>query len=200
MAQTNMRSGKLSENTAQLCEQVVIAGFGGQGIILAGKLLAQTAMKAGKEVTYMPSYGAEVRGGTANCMVVIAKDPISSPVIDKPDTVIAMNKASVDKFAPKLKSGGLLIMNSSLIDKTPKLDESIEVVSLPADKIAYELGSTKVANMVALGAYLQKRGLLSHETAADCLPDVLAQRYHVTIPLNKKALQKGAQFIKGHGG
>ena len=183
-----------------LYEQVVIAGFGGQGIILVGKLLAQTAMKAGKEVTYMPSYGAEVRGGTANCMVVIANDPISSPVIDSPDTVIAMNKASLDKFAPKVKSGGLLIVNSSLVDKFPKLDDSIKVIRLPADKLAHELGSTKVANMVALGAYLQKRGLFGYETAADCLPDVLAQRYHITIPLNKNALQKGARFVKENAG
>ena len=182
--------------TTNSFEQVVIAGFGGQGIILVGKLLAQAAMKAGREVTYMPAYGAEVRGGTANCMLVIADDPIASPVIDSPDTVIAMNKASLDKFAPKLKKGGLLIMNSSLIDQTPKFDDSIEIVRLPADKLALDLGSTKVANMVALGAYLQKRGIFGHKLAADCLPDVLAQRYHVTIPLNKKALQKGAQFVK----
>jgi 2-oxoglutarate ferredoxin oxidoreductase subunit gamma len=182
------------------CEQVIIAGFGGQGIILVGKLLAQTAMKAGKEVTYMPSYGAEVRGGTANCVLVIADDPISSPVIDSPDAVIAMNKASLDKFAPKIKPAGLLVMNSSLIDRMPKLDDSIEVVKIPADQIAVELGGVKVANMVALGAYLQKRGLFGPEAAADCLPDILAERYHVTIPLNKKALQKGAQFVKENGG
>jgi len=177
-------------------EQVIIAGFGGQGIILAGKLLAQAAMKAGKEVTFMPSYGAEVRGGTANCVIVIADEPISSPVIDKPDALIAMNKASLEKFGPKIKPAGLLVMNSSLIDRMPKLDESIEIVQIPADKIAVELGSIKVANMVALGAYLQKRGLFSPEAAADCLPDVLAERYHVTIPLNKKAIQKGAEFVK----
>jgi 2-oxoglutarate ferredoxin oxidoreductase subunit gamma len=182
------------------CEQVVISGFGGQGIILVGKLLAQTAMKAGKEITCMPAYGAEVRGGTANCVLVIADSPISSPVIDKPDTVIAMNKASVDKFAPKIKSGGLLVINSSLVDESPKFDDSIRVVKIPADHIAIELGSVKVANMVALGAYLQKCGLFSSEDAAECLPDVLAERYHVTIPLNKKALQKGAQFAKETGG
>jgi 2-oxoglutarate ferredoxin oxidoreductase subunit gamma len=182
------------------CEQVVIAGFGGQGIILASKLLAQAASKAGKEVTLMPSYGAEVRGGTSNCMLVIAQEAISSPVIDSPDTVIAMNNASLNKFGPRLKKGGLLIMNSSLINETPTLDDSIEVVRLPADDIAQGLGSKKVANMVALGAYLQKRGLLSPDLAADCLPDVLAERYHVTIPLNKKALQKGAEFIKENCG
>jgi len=178
------------------CQQVVISGFGGQGIILVGKLLAQTAMKAGKEVTYMPAYGAEVRGGTANCVIVISDNPISSPVIDKPDAVIAMNKASVDKFAPKLKPAGLLILNSSLVDEIPKLDASIKVVKIPADHIAVELGSVKVANMVALGAYLEKCGVLKLETAGDSLPDVLAERYHVTIPLNKKALQKGAEFVR----
>ncbi|MBN2020079.1 MAG: 2-oxoacid:acceptor oxidoreductase family protein [Sedimentisphaerales bacterium] len=181
-------------------QQVVIAGFGGQGIILAGKLLAQAAMKSGREVTYMPSYGAEVRGGTANCMLVIAQEAISSPVIDSPDTVIAMNKASVAKFAPKLKTGGLLIFNSSLVDQAPKTNVSIEVIALPADKIAHELGSTKVANMVALGAYLQKSGIFGPESAANCLADVLAERYHVTIPLNKKALQQGAEFVKKTSG
>jgi 2-oxoglutarate ferredoxin oxidoreductase subunit gamma len=185
--------------TNGFCQQVVIAGFGGQGIILVGKLLAQSAMKAGKEVTYMPSYGAEVRGGTANCMLVIDDSPISSPVIDSPDTVIAMNKASLDKFAPRVKKGGLLIINSSLIDKAPKLDDSIKIVMLPADKIAKDLGGTKVANMVVLGAYLQKCGILKPETACDCLPDVLAQRYHAIIPLNKKAIRKGAEFVKENG-
>ncbi len=97
-------------------EEVIIAGFGGQGIILAGKLLAQTAMKAGKEVTFMPSYGAEVRGGTANCMVVIADEPIACPVVGRRDSLIVMNTASLNKFAPHLKNGGLLVMNSSLID------------------------------------------------------------------------------------
>ncbi len=181
------------------CRQVVIAGFGGQGIILVGKLLAQTAMKAGREVTYMPSYGAEVRGGTAKCMITIDDEPIASPVIDNPDTIIAMNQASLDKYAPKVKSGGLLLINSSLVEKMPELDDSIEVVRLPADEIAVELGNKKVANMVALGAYLQKTGLFTAEAAADCLADVLAERYHVMIPVNKKALQKGAQFIEANG-
>jgi 2-oxoglutarate ferredoxin oxidoreductase subunit gamma len=190
----------MAKTTNKIFEQVVIAGFGGQGIILAGKLLAQTAMKAGKEVTYMPSYGAEVRGGTANCVIVIADEPISSPVIDKPDALIAMNKASLEKFGPLVKKDGMVIINGSLVDQAPKLDDSIEVVKIPADKIAVELGSVKVANMVALGAYLQKRGLFSPALAADCLPDVLAERYHVTIPLNKKALQQGAEFIQKTSG
>jgi len=177
-------------------EEVIIAGFGGQGIILAGKLLAQTAMKAGKEVTYMPSYGAEVRGGTANCMVVVADDEIASPVVGKPGSLIAMNKASLNKFAPRLKKGGLLVVNSSLIDQKPQLDESIEILEVPADDIAIELGNPKAANMVALGAYLQKKGLFGHKAAASSLIDVLAKRHHKTLPVNTDALRRGAEFAK----
>jgi len=179
-------------------EQVTIAGFGGQGIMVAGKLLAQTAMKAGKEVTYMPSYGAEVRGGAANCSVVIADEPIASPAVSKPDSLIVMSKASLNKFGPCLKKGGLLIMNSSLIDTEPQFDDSIEIIKIPADQIAIELGNIKVANMAALGAYLTGRGLLSPDAAADCLADVLAARYHKTIPVNAQALRRGAQFAREH--
>ena len=181
-----------------LYEEVIIAGFGGQGIILTGKLLAQAAMKAGKEVTYMPSYGAEVRGGTANCMVVIAEKKIACPVVGRPDSLIVMNKASLNKFTPRLKDGGLLIMNSSLIDSEPQLDDSVEVVAVPADELAVELGSQKSANMVVLGAYLQKRGYLSLDAVAQALPDVLAERYHKTLPVNISALRKGAEFAKGY--
>lgn len=179
-------------------EEIVIAGFGGQGIILTGKLLAQTAMQAGKEVTYMPSYGAEVRGGTANCMVIISERKIACPVVGHPDSLIVMNKASLSKFGPRLKKKGLLIMNSSLIDTEPQLDETIEIISIPADELAVELGSQKSANMVALGAYLQKREYLSAEEAAQALPEVLAKRYHKTLPVNTKALQRGAEFTKAY--
>ena len=181
-----------------LYEEVIIAGFGGQGIMLAGKLLAQTAMMAGKEVTYMPSYGAEVRGGTANCMVVIAEKEIACPVVGSPDSLIVMNKASLNKFAPRLKNDGLLIMNSSLIDSEPQVDDSVEVIAVPADELAVEMGSQKSANMVALGAYLQKRGYLSPDGAAEALPVVLAERYHKTLPVNIEALHKGAEFAKNY--
>jgi 2-oxoglutarate ferredoxin oxidoreductase subunit gamma len=177
-------------------EEVVIAGFGGQGIMLAGKLLAQTAMRAGKEVTYMPSYGAEVRGGTANCMVVIADREIACPVVGRPDSLIVMNKASLNKFAPRLKNGGLLIMNSSLINSEPELDGSIEIVAIPADDMAVELGSHKSANMVAIGAYLQKRGYLTPDDAAQALPETIARRYHKMLPVNIEALRKGGEFAR----
>ncbi|MHC4620933.1 MAG: 2-oxoacid:acceptor oxidoreductase family protein [Planctomycetota bacterium] len=180
--------------TNHLYEEVIIAGFGGQGIILAGRLLAQTAMKAGKEVTCIPSYGAEMRGGTANCMVVLADGPIACPLVGNPDSLIVMNKASLNKFTPRLKTGGLLIMNSSLIDERPKLNDSIDIVAVPANDLAVELGSVRSANMVALGAYLQRKGILSAAAAARCLPDVLAKHRHKTLPVNTEALRRGAEF------
>ena len=183
-------------------EEVIIAGFGGQGIVLVGRLLAQTAMKAGKEVTFMPAYGAEVRGGTSNCTVIIADEPIASPLVSKPDSLIIMNKASLNKFATRLKDGGLLVMNSSLIDPTAflrkqeagGLADTIDILAVPANDIAVELGNVKAANMVALGAYLQRKGLFSTDSAADCLADVLAKRYHKTLPVNTEALRRGAEF------
>jgi len=184
----------MTEN--HLYEEIIIAGFGGQGILLAAKLLAQTAMKAEKEVTYMPSYGAEVRGGTANCAVIIADEPIACPVVGRPDSLIVMNKASLQKFYPRLKPTGLLIYNSSLIDEQPERTNSVEILPIPANEIAVELGNVKAANMVALGAYLNKKRLFSTDAAADSLPQVLAKRYHKTLPVNTKALQKGAEFTK----
>ncbi|MBN2315107.1 MAG: 2-oxoacid:acceptor oxidoreductase family protein [Sedimentisphaerales bacterium] len=199
-----------------LYEEVIIAGFGGQGILLAGKLLAQTAMKAGKEVTYMSSYGAEVRGGTANSMIVISDNRIACPLVSKPNSLIVLNKASLNKFGPWLKKNGLLIMNSSLIDVEPQLDDSIEIVAVPADELAVELGSQKSTNMVALGAYLQVRysvagilpanrgrdaldtGYLDPDAAAQALPDVLAERHHKTLPLNIAALRKGGEFARNY--
>jgi len=176
------------------CEEVIIAGFGGQGIILAGRLLAQTAMKAGKEVTFMPAYGAEVRGGTSNCTVIIADEPIASPMVSKPHSLIIMNKASLNKFAPRLKDGGLMVMNSSLIDEEPQLADSTDLLAVPANDIAVELGNVKAANMVAVGAYLQRKGIFSADAAAACLADVLAKRYHKTLPVNTEALRRGAEF------
>lgn len=179
-------------------EQVIIAGFGGQGIILLGRLLAQTAMKANKEVTYMPAYGAEVRGGTSNCTIIIADEPIATPTVEKADSLIVMNKASVSKFGPRLKTDGLLIVNSSLVDfeALAKLPETITVVAVPADELAVELGNQKTANMVALGAYLARKDLFSVDAAAQCLPETIAKRYHHTLEVNNQALQRGAQFAK----
>ncbi len=184
--------------TEKFYEEITIAGFGGQGILLTGKLLAQTGMAGGKEVTYMPSYGAEVRGGTANCMVVISDEPIACPIVSKPKSLIVMSKASLTKFGPRLKPGGLLLLNSSQIDTEPQVDTSVEVIAIPADEVAAELGSPKSANMVMLGAYLQKSGTFTVEDASKSLSNVLAKRYHKMIPVNAEALNRGAEFILCH--
>jgi 2-oxoglutarate ferredoxin oxidoreductase subunit gamma len=180
--------------TNGLYEEIIIAGFGGQGIILVGKLLAQTAMKADLEVTYMPSYGAEVRGGTANCTVIVADKAIACPLASEPESLIALNKASLHKFGSRIKPGGLLLWNSCLIDDEPEPRDNIDMVAIPADEVAVELGSPKSANMVMLGAYLKKRGHLSLEQASEALRDVLAERYHKTIPANIEALRRGAEL------
>ncbi|MFA5423246.1 MAG: 2-oxoacid:acceptor oxidoreductase family protein [Phycisphaerae bacterium] len=177
-------------------EEVIIAGFGGQGIILAGKLLAQAAMLSGMETTYMPSYGAEMRGGTANSMIVIADNPVASPIVTNPMSLIAMNKASVKKFGPRVKAGGLLVYNSSLVDEPVAADGSVDLLAVAADDIAVEMGNIKIANMIMLGAYLARRGLFDIERAAAALPSVLAKRYHKTLPINIKALQRGSQAAK----
>ena len=196
---TSVTRYEMPDTRYDFCEEVIIAGFGGQGILLAGRLLAHTAMKAGKEVTFMPSYGAEIRGGTCNCMVIIAERKIACPVIGNPDSVIVMNKASLTKFAPRLKTGGLVVMNSSLIDTEPEqLQDGIEIISVPAGEIAVELGNQKAANMVAVGAYLQKRGIFSPDAAAASLPQTIAKRYHGTLPVNTEALHRGAQFAEQH--
>lgn len=175
--------------------ELLIAGFGGQGIMLSGKLLAQAAMISNFEVTYMPSYGAEVRGGTANCMVVISDEPIGSPLVTHPDSLIIMNKVSINKFLPLLKPSGLLIFNSSMIKEHP-IRPDIEIIPVPADEIAMELNSPKSANMVAVGAYLQKLSIITPDTAAQSLTGVLAKRYHKTIPVNQQAIQRGAQYVQ----
>jgi 2-oxoglutarate ferredoxin oxidoreductase subunit gamma len=131
-------------------------------------------------------------------MVIVSEKKIACPVVGNPDSLIVMNKASLSKFGPRLKNNGLLIMNSSLIDVEPQLDETIEIISIPADELAVELGSQRSANMVALGAYLQKQELFCAAEAAQALPDVLAKRYHKTLPVNIKALQRGADFIKSY--
>ncbi|MCP4454686.1 MAG: 2-oxoacid:ferredoxin oxidoreductase subunit gamma [Planctomycetes bacterium] len=179
-------------------ESMIIAGFGGQGVIFSGKLLAQTAMRAHKEVTLIPAYGAEVRGGTSNCTVIIDEAPIASPIVASPTALIIMNKASLAKFAHRLRPGGILIYNSSLIDAPPDLPETDTVVPIPADELAIELGNQKVANMIMLGAYARLCRVMELTDVTDALPEVLAARYHSTLDTNAAALKKGADFVICH--
>jgi 2-oxoglutarate ferredoxin oxidoreductase subunit gamma len=179
-------------------ESIIVAGFGGQGVIFSGKLLAHTAMCANKEVTLIPAYGAEVRGGTSNCTVVIDECPIASPVVSSPSSLIIMNKASLAKFANCLRPGGILVYNSSLIDRAPERPKTDTVVPIPADELAIELGNQKAANMIMLGAYTRLCTILDLNDVIKALPDVLAERYHNTLPINAAALKKGADFVICH--
>jgi 2-oxoglutarate ferredoxin oxidoreductase subunit gamma len=177
-------------------EAIIISGFGGQGIVLAGRLLAHAAMLAGKEVTYIPAYGAEVRGGASNCTVVIASQPIASPLISFPDCVLAMSKAAMHRFSQRVKPGGLLLYNSSLIDEAPAMEATTTTLGVPADRLALGLGNVRAANMVILGAYLQCRPILDLQVLIEALSAVLARRHHAMIPLNTLAIREGMEFAR----
>jgi len=178
-----------------MLEKVIIAGFGGQGVMLMGRLLAYAGMLEGKNVAWMPSYGPEMRGGTANCTVIISSEEIASPVVPDPMSIIAMNKPSLDKFEPTVQKDGLIVLNSSLVEQKVNRDD-VSVVKVPANDIANELGNTKVANMVALGAYIKKSGVVKLETIFKALEKTLTGPKQKLIDLNKQALKQGAELVK----
>lgn len=169
-----------------------MSGFGGQGVISAGILLAQAGLLEGKNVSWFPSYGAEMRGGTANCSVVIATEEVASPIVSQPDTAIVLNEPSLAKFEPMVKPGGLLIVNSSLINTKPKRTD-IKIAYVPCNAIAQELGNIRVANMVALGAFAGLTGAISIDSIGRALPKVFKRAKPEILELNIKALRKGGE-------
>ena len=177
-----------------MTHRMVFSGFGGQGILVLGEIVATIAMNKGKEVTWMPSYGPEMRGGTANCSVIVSDKIIGSPIVQADiDILCAMNGASVDKFLPKVKPGGLVLVNSSLVTK--KINRSdVDVLEIDATNIAGRVGSLRVANMVMLAGFLKKTDLFT----LDDITDVLKQRFagarsQDLIPLNIKAIEFGME-------
>lgn len=172
---------------------VIMSGFGGQGIISAGILLAYSGMVDGKSVTFFPAYGAEMRGGTANCSVVVSSDEVASPVVSSPDSLIVMNEPSLLKFEPALKPDGLLLVNKSLVSSQPKRTD-INAVTIDANKIAEEIGTVKCANMVMLGALINHTQAVSLESLIKTLPKVFPRAKEEMIKLNEQALKKGASF------
>lgn len=176
--------------------QLIIAGFGGQGILFAGKLLAQSAMLEGKHVTSFPSYGAEIRGGTVNCTVIISEDMIGSPAVRSPSSLLIMNEASMERFEPRLKPKGLLIMNTSLIKNPPKRSD-IEIIKIKATEIAKELGSGQAANMVMLGALIGRTRIINPQTISNALKEITPGHRKNIIPLNENALKKGLEEMHG---
>ena len=173
-------------------QDVMIAGFGGQGVLLAGKLLAHAGMLEGKQVTWFPSYGAEIRGGTANCTVIIADEEIGSPVIMNPSAMLILNDASFVKFEPRISTGGLLFLNTSLVNR-PSSRPDITRIDVRANDIARDLGDIRIANMVMLGAFLRKTGVVTLGSVLNALKAVLPPRRHSLLPLNEHALQCGGE-------
>ena len=178
-----------------MTEEIIIAGFGGQGVLSMGQIICYGGVIEGKEVSWMPSYGPEMRGGTANCITIVSDTKISSPILTKFDTVVALNQPSLDKFEQSVKTGGLLIYESSTI-LIPPTRTDIEIVAIEASNEAAKLKNTRVMNMIILGAFLKKKPIISFETALDALKKVLPERYHHLIPLNKQAMEKGMELVE----
>jgi 2-oxoglutarate ferredoxin oxidoreductase subunit gamma len=169
--------------------EIILAGFGGQGVLLIGKLLAYTAMKAGREVTWLPAYGPEMRGGTCNCTVVLSDRPIGSPISKSPHGLIALNLPSLDKFEGAVRSGGVIVVNTSLINRLPRRTDVI-VVAVPANEMAIECGSAKATNMVALGAYLGASGVAELEQMKAIVAESFAAK-PALVTVNHEALSRG---------
>jgi len=172
-------------------QRILTAGFGGQGIVSMGKMLAYAGMKEGKHVSYIPSYGPEMRGGTAHCSVIISEREIASPIISNSDTLIAMNQASLDKFFELVSKEGLIITNSTLVKINKDIRAKTRVVEIPANDMAIELGNLKVANMIVLGAFARETGEVKLDFLKASLEKILPPRRHNLIPINVKALERG---------
>lgn len=171
---------------------IVIAGFGGQGVLFAGQLLAYAGMDAGRHVTWIPSYGPEMRGGTAHCVVIVSDQPIGAPVVARPDVAIVLNLPSYDKYEPLVKPGGLLVVNSSLVqDESERTD--IDIVSVPANAITEEWGTAKMLNMAALGAMLAARPVLSLDVIEKALAEHLPAGKQHLVESNLQVIRHGYQ-------
>lgn len=178
-----------------MLEEIYIAGFGGQGALSTGQLLAQAGLLEGKQVSYVPIYGVEKRGGVANCAVTISDREISSPIITEPTVLVVMNSASLERFEDSVVPGGLIITNSSLVEDRVRRKD-VRVVPVPANEEAEAVGDSRVANNIILGALLELTGVFSIETVEKSLYEVLPERHHSTIPVNRKALERGAELAR----
>jgi len=176
-------------------EELIIAGFGGQGVLSMGKILAYSALMQGQEVSWLPSYGPEMRGGTANVSAVISDKPIASPLVTYPDILVALNQPSIDKFGPNIRENGLLIANSDMCPHGTKRKD-ITVIEAPMNTIAKEIGSMMVLNMVAIGIVVGKTGLVKYETLEKDLTSFLKKKNPELLEANLKAIKKGIEIGK----
>lgn len=176
-------------------EEIIFAGFGGQGVLFAGQLMAYAAMKEGKHVTWIPSYGPEMRGGTANCTVVISDDPIGSPVVRRPSVAVVFNNPSLLKYQDLVKAGGLLVVNASLVVEPPKRDE-ITIVNVPGTDTANDLGETRLTNVILVGAMLGIRPIVEIDTISTVLAEKLPKRKQHLLEVNFTALREGERLAQ----
>jgi len=177
-----------------MLEELIVAGFGGQGVLSLGMTLAYAGMVEGKEISWMPSYGPEMRGGTANCITILSDHKISSPILSCFDTAIVLNQPSMDKFAPRVKPGGFLLYESGTIQK-PSTRSDIHIVGIPAATEALRMKNPRTMNMIVLGAYLHRKPVVSNESILAALREVLPEKYHHLLPLNEQALERGAALM-----
>jgi 2-oxoglutarate ferredoxin oxidoreductase subunit gamma len=180
-----------------LYEDIVMAGFGGQGLMFIGKLLAYSAMKEGKHVTWIPSYGPEMRGGTANCTVVVSSEEIGSPVTSHPRSIIIMNNPSMEAFEPRVQTGGLLLLSSSLVNR-PLTRRDVRVLAIPASELADAAGAERSANMVMLGAYVALTGVVAEESIIEGLKELFGKKLDL-FEANVRAFEEGMKFAKQQG-
>lgn len=173
-------------------QQIVFAGFGGQGILSMGKFLAYAGMDANLNVSWLPSYGPEMRGGTANCSVILTDEGIGSPIVTKADSIVVMNRPSLDKFEDAVATNGVIILDSDLVDRMPTRSD-VDVIAIPAQTIVQELGSKNIANMVLLGALVKKTGIVSVEALLYSLKVHGKEKF---FEVNKKAIEKGVEYVK----
>ncbi len=169
--------------------EVMFAGFGGQGILLSGKLLAHAAMEEGNEVIWIPSYGPEMRGGTAYCLVILGDRPIGSPVVRNPAHLVAMNRPSLEKFAPVVKPSGVILINSSLVTVDAGRND-VDVIKVPVTGIAKDLGNVRSANIVAIGAFVARSRIVGFDTLRHCVKEEFAKKENF-LSLNLEALEAG---------
>ena len=178
-----------------MTEEIIIAGFGGQGVLSVGKILAYSGIMKDMEVSWMPSYGPEMRGGTANVTVILSDDRISSPILNEYDTAIILNQQSLDKFEPHVKKGGILLYDNNGITRHP-VRKDISVFVVEASEEATRMGSVKTFNMIVLGAYLKLKPIVELGHVIKGLEKSLPQRHHHTIPMNREAILRGMEIVK----
>jgi 2-oxoglutarate ferredoxin oxidoreductase subunit gamma len=184
-----------SLNDCRQLEELIVAGFGGQGVLSLGMTLAYAGMVENKEISWMPSYGPEMRGGTANCIVILSENKISSPILSQFDSAIVLNQPSMDKFAPRIKPGGLLLYESGNIFK-PSTRTDIDVIGVPATTEALKMKNAKTMNMIMLGAYLQLKPVVKNDSILEALAKVLPEKYHHLLPINRQALELGEALAR----